>query len=66
LQESLAKAAISKLPPAADAVLQSQAKLDAFRNAACWISLIYLVGLLVLPLLPETKDQPLPEDQPTS
>jgi MFS family permease len=65
LQESLAKAAISKLPPAADAVLQSQAKLDAFRNAACWISLIYLVGLLVLPLLPETKDQPLPEDQPT-
>jgi len=46
--------------------LQSQAKLDAFRNAACWISLIYLVGLLVLPLLPETKDQPLPEDQPTS
>lgn len=39
-----------------------EAKLDAFRNACCWVSLIYLVGLIALPFLPETKGRPLPED----
>jgi MFS family permease len=38
------------------------AKLEAFRNACCWVSLIYLVGLFALPFLPETKGRPLPED----
>ncbi len=38
------------------------AKLDAFRQACCCLSCIYLVGLISLPFLPETKDQPLPED----
>jgi MFS family permease len=37
------------------------AKLEAFRNACCWVSLIYLAGLLALPFLPETKGKPLPE-----
>jgi len=41
-----------------------EAKLEAFRNACCWVSLIYLAGLLALPFLPETKGQPMPEDQP--
>ena len=36
-------------------------KMDAFRNAAWWVSSIYLLALLALPFLPETKGQPLPE-----
>ncbi len=38
------------------------AKTDAFRNACCWVSLIYLLALFALPFLPETKGQPMPED----
>lgn len=38
------------------------AKIDAFRDAASWMALIFLIGLLVLPFLPETKNKPLPED----
>lgn len=38
------------------------AKLDAFRDAASWMSLVFLIGLAVLPFLPETKGKPLPED----
>ncbi|WP_052573002.1 MFS transporter [Haloferula sp. BvORR071] len=38
------------------------AKIDAFRDAASWMCLIFLLGLIVLPFLPETKGQPLPED----
>lgn len=37
------------------------AKLQAFRSASCWVSLVYLLALLALPFLPETKGQPLPE-----
>lgn len=37
------------------------AKMEAFRTACCWVSLIYLLALFALPFLPETKDQPLPE-----
>ncbi|MEN9361020.1 MAG: putative sialic acid transporter [Verrucomicrobiota bacterium] len=36
-------------------------KLNAFRDAGFWMSLILLTGLLVLPFLPETKGKPLPE-----
>jgi MFS family permease len=39
-----------------------EAKIDAFRDAASWMCLIFLVGVAVLPFLPETKDQPLPQD----
>jgi MFS family permease len=38
------------------------AKIDAFRDAASWMCLIFLLGILVLPFLPETKGRPLPED----
>jgi MFS family permease len=62
LQANLANAAVSVLPETADEVMKAAAKLDAFRTAACWLACIYLVGLLVLPFLPETKDRPLPED----
>lgn len=40
----------------------SEAKLDAFRDAACWMSLVYVLGLFALPLLPETRGQPMPEE----
>lgn len=36
-------------------------KMEAFRNACWWVSSIYLLALLALPFLPETKGQPLPE-----
>lgn len=40
----------------------AEAKLEAFRNACCWVSLVFLVGLVALFFLTETKDKPLPED----
>jgi len=39
-----------------------EAKLTAFRDAACWLSGVFLVGLIAVSLLHETKGQPLPED----
>ncbi len=62
LQAFLGDKAIAALPQTADAAAKATAKLDAFRDAACWLSFIYLAGLLVLPFLPETKGRPLPED----
>jgi MFS family permease len=39
-----------------------EAKIDAFRNAATYMSVIFLLGLVALFFLPETKGRPLPED----
>src|SRR4051812_37497960 len=39
-----------------------EAKIDAFRNAATYMSAIFLLGIIALAFLPETKDKPLPED----
>ena len=39
------------------------AKLAAFRSAACYVSAVFLVGLVALIFLKETKGQPMPEDQ---
>ncbi len=36
--------------------------LEGFRTAGTVMSLVMLLGLLVLPFLPETKDKPLPEE----
>jgi hypothetical protein len=36
--------------------------LEGFRTAGTWVSLVLLVGLAVLPFLPETKGRPLPEE----
>jgi hypothetical protein len=36
--------------------------LEGFRTAGTWISFVLLIGIAVLPFLPETKDQPLPEE----
>ena len=40
----------------------ADAKLEAFRNACSWVSLVFLVGLIALYFLPETKGRPMPED----
>lgn len=37
------------------------ADIEAFRSAGQWASLLLLSGLLALPFLPETRNQPLPE-----
>ena len=36
--------------------------IEGFRVAGMWVSLVLLSGLVVLPFLPETKDQPLPDE----
>ena len=36
--------------------------IEGFRTAGSWVALVLLTGLLVLPFLPETKGQPLPEE----
>jgi hypothetical protein len=36
--------------------------IEGFRVAGQWMSLVLLLGIAVLPFLPETKDQPLPEE----
>jgi MFS family permease len=51
-------AAEAKIIGASEAI----AKIDAFRDAASWMCLIFLLGVIVLPFLPETKGQPLPQD----
>jgi MFS family permease len=35
--------------------------IEGFRTAGSWVSLVLLLGIAVLPFLPETKDKPLPE-----
>lgn len=35
--------------------------IEGFRTAGSWVAVVLLLGLAVLPFLPETKDQPLPE-----
>jgi MFS family permease len=35
--------------------------IEGFRTAGMWVSLVLLLGICVLPFLPETKGRPLPE-----
>jgi len=35
--------------------------IEAFRSAGQWVSVLLLTGLVALPFLPETREQPLPE-----
>jgi len=64
LQASLGAKAIAILPATADAAARAEAQLGAFRNAACYLSVVFLFGLVALIFLPETKGRPLPEDDP--
>ncbi len=36
--------------------------VEGFRTAGIWVSFVLLLGLVVVPFLPETKDRPLPEE----
>ncbi len=62
LQKNLGDKAVSALGAGASDAAKAAAKLDAFRDAACWLAGIYVLGLIVLPFLPETKGRPMPED----
>lgn len=62
LQLRLGAAAIAKLPETADEAARAAAKLGAFREATSWVSLVFVLGLVVVFFLPETKGKPLPED----
>jgi MFS family permease len=65
LASNLTKSAKEALPVIPDEALrktaEAAAELTAFRNAGSWMSLIFLLGLIALMFLPETKDRPLPE-----
>lgn len=39
-----------------------EAKLVAFRAACCWVSSVFLLGLIAMAFMPETKGRPMPED----
>jgi MFS family permease len=46
----------------ANGATSPDAKLQAFRTACCWMSLVFLVGIVAITFLPETKGRPMPED----
>jgi MFS family permease len=61
LQAKLRESALASLPAESDAAAQAIAKIDAFRDACTWVSLVFALGLIVVFFLPETKGKPLPE-----
>jgi MFS family permease len=62
LQANLGAKAIAALPATATAAMKATAELNAFRSAGCYMSSVFLLGLVALIFLPETKGRPLPED----
>lgn len=46
----------------ASGVTTAEGKLEAFRNACAYVSGVFLIGLIALLFLPETKGRPMPED----
>ncbi len=61
LQANIGAKAIAALPGTASAAMKATAELNAFRTAGCYMSAVFLLGLVALMFLPETKDRPLPE-----
>ncbi len=62
LSKYLGDSAVARLPEAADAAEKAAAKLGAFREATSWVSIVFLLGLVVVFFLPETKGRAMPED----
>jgi pyruvate/2-oxoglutarate dehydrogenase complex dihydrolipoamide dehydrogenase (E3) component len=63
---SLGQLSVWLTPAVAAAALDTEkaaAKLQGFRDACCWMSLVFIVGIIAVRFLPETKGLPLPEDQ---
>ncbi len=61
LQKWLAARATANIPDT-DKIAQTAARLGAFREACVWLSLIFVIGIIVVIFIPETKGKPLPED----
>ena len=59
-----AGASDATMTEAAKQAVVAAAKLTAFRSAACYLSAVFLLGLVALYFLKETKGQPMPEDGP--
>ena len=58
-----AKAALPAMPDEATRkIAEAAAELAAFRSAGTWMSAIFLLGLVALIFLPETKGRAMPED----
>lgn len=62
LQKTISDNAIAKLGEGADAAAKAAAKLAAFRDACSYVSIVFLLGLVAVVFLPETKGRPLPEE----
>ncbi len=62
LQSAIGKKAVAALPATADAAMKATAELNAFRSAGCYMSAVFLLGLIALIFLPETKGKPMPEE----
>lgn len=62
LTAKLGDAAIARLPETANDAAKAAARLGAFREATSWVTLVFILGLVVVFFLPETKGKPLPED----
>jgi hypothetical protein len=62
LAEEYQRHRIAKLGAGASDVAKAAAKVEAFRTACSWLSLVFLLGLVALIFLPETRDRPMPED----
>ena len=45
----------------AQQAIGNEMKLDAFRDACTYMSVVFLLGLVAVWFLPETKGKPLPE-----
>ncbi|MCC6509192.1 MAG: MFS transporter [Pirellulaceae bacterium] len=64
LQQMLGEKAVAGIAKE-DVVAQAAARLEAFREAAQWMSLIFVLGLVVVYFIPETQGKPMPEDSDT-
>lgn len=60
LQKWLTARAVASIPESEE-VARAAATLGAFREACVWMSLIFVVGIVVVFFIPETKGKPLPE-----
>ncbi|MFO1485433.1 MAG: MFS transporter [Verrucomicrobiaceae bacterium] len=61
LNKYLSERTIAALPTGYTDAMKNAAELDAFRSAGCYMSAVFLLGIVALLFLPETKGRPLPE-----